>query len=179
MPSVYEIVRDIMQVVSDARDGSHVAKYRTDGLEKKIGLKREIGDPLLDSRVIDGFGVKISGKTLMLSYQCPYNVRYINEVGVNKFNEEIEDMIQNIIKYVKKEYKGISKGSLTLSQIGEIDIDIERNSPVNTNIMVTAFANYTIGGMDEVEDARQPSDPKLRDDIKRFSELSGIGKQEK
>ena len=59
MASVLDIVRGISQAAANAYDGSQDEKYSLDGEARKIGLKREEGDPIIDSRVVDGFNVRI------------------------------------------------------------------------------------------------------------------------
>ena len=51
MATTLEIIQGIAQAAANAYDGSHIAKYHATGEEKKIGLRREKGDPILDSRV--------------------------------------------------------------------------------------------------------------------------------
>ena len=57
MATVYEIVQALSQAAANAYDGAHDA----DGEAIKAGLKREEGNPLIDKRVMDGFGVKFHG----------------------------------------------------------------------------------------------------------------------
>ena len=63
MATVLDIVRDISQAAANANDGSHDERFALDGEAKKVGLKREEGDALTDSRVIDGFGVNHQRKS--------------------------------------------------------------------------------------------------------------------
>ena len=49
MASVLDIVRGISQAAANAYDGSQDEKYSLDGEARKIGLKREEGDPIIDS----------------------------------------------------------------------------------------------------------------------------------
>ena len=69
MASVYDIVKGINQAAANAWDGSHDEKFVAEGDEKVVGLKREQGCPLNDSRVMDGFNVRMSGPKLIVSYQ--------------------------------------------------------------------------------------------------------------
>ena len=55
MASVLEIVNGISQVMANAYDGA----TDENGEPIKIGLKREEGHPINDSRVMDGFKVKL------------------------------------------------------------------------------------------------------------------------
>ena len=56
MASVLDIVRGISQAAANAYDGSQDEKYSLDGEARKIGLKREEGDPIIDS-CYPGFNV--------------------------------------------------------------------------------------------------------------------------
>ena len=68
MASVLEIVRGIAQAASNAYDGAHDERFVRKGEDKKVGLKREEGCPINDSRVMDGFNVRLHGDKLILSY---------------------------------------------------------------------------------------------------------------
>ena len=57
MATVLEIIRGLSQAAANS-------EYDGCDLEQKIGLKREEGHPVLDSRVIDGFKVRFSGKNM-------------------------------------------------------------------------------------------------------------------
>ena len=41
MATVYDIVKGINQAAANAYDGAHDARFRTDGKDDPIGLKRE------------------------------------------------------------------------------------------------------------------------------------------
>ena len=69
MATVLDIVRGISQAAANGYDGSQYENHSYDGKATKIGLKREEGNPILDSRVVDGFGVKFHGNQLYISYQ--------------------------------------------------------------------------------------------------------------
>ena len=68
MATVYDIIKGINQAAANAYDGSHKAEYNADGEERTAGLKREQGDVITDSRVMDGFGVRIEGPKCIISY---------------------------------------------------------------------------------------------------------------
>ena len=56
---VIDIVKGISVAAGNAYDGAK----DENGEDLKIGLKREEGNPNIDRRRMDGFGVKVSGKT--------------------------------------------------------------------------------------------------------------------
>jgi hypothetical protein len=72
MATTLEIIQGINQAAANAYDGAHDERFAS-GETKEIGLDRENGDPIIDSRVADGFGVKIIGDMLQINYEC--NVR--------------------------------------------------------------------------------------------------------
>ena len=63
MATTMEIVRGISQVLANSYDGALDDK----GEPIKVGLKREEGDPIIDSRVMDGFKVTFHGSQLRIS----------------------------------------------------------------------------------------------------------------
>ena len=64
MASVLDIINGISQAAANAYDGSHDERYTADGEARKVGLKREEGDPILDSREMDGFNIKYYGNKI-------------------------------------------------------------------------------------------------------------------
>ena len=87
---VLEIVRGISQAAADiGYDGALDAK----GEPIEVGLKREEGHVIKDSRRMDGFNVGISGKTLILSYHTDMTLKEVysqdleSEIGLNHLAE--------------------------------------------------------------------------------------------
>ena len=83
-----EIVRGISQVVANSYDGALDA----DGEPIKIGLKREEGHPINDSRVMDGFKVSFYGTQLCIHYHAEVK---LSEVYANGFESDLEQMIED------------------------------------------------------------------------------------
>ena len=115
MPTPEEIVRGIAQAAANAYDGSHDEKYSFDGESRKIGLRREEGDVILDSRNLDGFSVRFHGNQLCVSYQTDVRLK---ETHQNGFENEINGTIADIVKYLRSEYKDITGNTLTLTKEG-------------------------------------------------------------
>ena len=86
MATVYDIIKGINQAAANAYDGSQYGKYSADGEDRTIGLRREQGDAILDSRVMDGFKVRISGPKLIVTYQSEMAMK---EIHNSKLDEEI------------------------------------------------------------------------------------------
>jgi hypothetical protein len=109
MATVLEIVRGIQQAASNAYDGA----LDENGEPLKVGLTREEGHPILDKRVMDGFGVSFSGNMLTIKYQGEITLR---EVYKGDFEAEVEQRLQDIANFLKKEYSKITGESLSLTK---------------------------------------------------------------
>lgn len=161
-----EIIKALSQaaaVYDGARD--------KDGEPIKAGLKREEGNPILDSRCVDGFKIKIQGNIMVLVYHTEILLQDIHQMGIEKYENEIEGHIKDIINFIKKDYKNYAKGSVSLTQEGETDIVIDPISRVRTS--VRALAKFKIGGIKEMDE--MPGKRPERDDVKKHNELGGLG----
>jgi len=166
MASVLDIVRGISQAAANAYDGSQYDNYSFDGEAKKIGLKREEGNPIIDSRVVDGFGVKFHGNVLCISYQSDIKLK---DVYAGDIEAEVEEMIQNVANFLKKEYKKITGDSLTLTADGEVDVLVQNTSKVR--VFVTGKRHYKVGNLDGVLPESIPSEDRLDKSIRDFLAL--------
>lgn len=145
--SVEELVKGIKQAAANAYDG---AKDK-DGKPLKTGLDRD--NELLDPRTmrtIDGFTVKVCDpKTLCVTYHLQMMAKHKLAALENKLEEEIEDRIQEIVAYLKKEFKSVTGSTLNLKMKGKIQFEVEAVSMVRTNLK--GICNYEITGGEEVE----------------------------
>jgi len=147
MATVYEIIQGINQAAANgAWDGTHSADLAADGKARSAGLKREDGHYINDRRVMDGFGVKFHGPILRLTYQAETRIKEVQDKG---FEGEIEQRLQDIVTFLKKEYKAITGDTLTLTKEGEPNILVQRISNYRTDVQ--AHCDYKIGGLKEVE----------------------------
>jgi len=169
MASVLDIVRGISQAAANAYDGSQDEKYSLDGEARKIGLKREEGDPIIDSRVIDGFNVRMSGPILTISYQSDIRLK---DVYAGDIEADVDEMIENVAKFLKKEYKKITGDALSLSADGEVDVLVQNTSKVR--VFVVGKKNYKVGNLEGVLEVGLPSEDRLDKSIRDFISL---GKQ--
>lgn len=145
MATTLEIIQGINQAAANAYDGAHDERFAS-GETKEIGLDRENGDPIIDSRVADGFGVKIIGDMLQINYEC--NVR-LKDVYSNGFEEDCERKLQAIAEFLKKEFRAITGSTLSLTPQGECKSIVQHTSRVRTFVM--AHRLYKINGMQGVE----------------------------
>jgi hypothetical protein len=167
MATVYDIVRGINQAAANAYDGNHKGRYRTDGKDDLIGLKREEGCVITDSRVMDGFKVRIAGPVLIVSYQSEMPIKTFHN---SKLGDEMESTFKDIVKYLKKEYKNINDETLTLSPMGPCDIHLQNMSKIRT--WVQCQKSYKIGNMKDVIPVGEPSEDRLEDNFKKFLDQS-------
>ena len=166
-----EIVRGIGQAF--ARIGYDGA-IDEEGKPIEIGLKREQGHPVYNSRVMDGFNVSMSGKTLILSYHSDIKLK---EVYSQDLEAEIEQMMAKIVKALKKSYKGVTGKALSLKEKGPCDARVESTSRVRC--FVTARKMYEIGNMGDVENVGEPSKLDLEKNFKAFLEKDAGSKRPK
>ena len=173
MASVYDIVKGINQAAANAWDGSHDEKFVAEGDEKIAGLKREQGCPLNDSRVMDGFNVRMSGPKLIVSYQSEMPV---SDFHNTKLDQELEQTYADITKVLKKEYKKIVGETLSLKEDGKASFSLQNMSRLRTGIQATK--TYTVGNMKDVIEVSEPSEDRLEANFKKFLELSTDKKPE-
>ena len=163
MATVYDIIQGINQAAANAYDGAHDERFTRKGEDKKVGLKREEGCPIIDSRVMDGFNVRIQGNRLILSYHTEISLKQFHSNG---YENEVEATINDIVKYLKKEYKKITGSALSITAEGEVDMHAQSVSRVKTWVQATKA--FKIGGMGETEEVATPSEDRLDNSIKKW-----------
>lgn len=167
MATVYDIVRGINQAAANAYDGSHDERFVEDGEDKAIGLKREQGCAINDSRVIDGFKVRMSGPKLIVSYQSEMPMASFHNT---KLDQEMEQTYADIVKFLKKEYKNITKETLSLTPDGPCEILLQNMSKLRTWVQCKKV--YTVGNMKDVLSVDEPSKDRLEDSFRKFLDQS-------
>ena len=171
MATTMEIVRGISQVMANSYDGALDEK----GEPIKVGLKREEGHPIHDSRVMDGFKVSFHGNKLCIHYHSEIKLK---EVYANGFESDLEQMIEDIASFIKKEYRKVTGSSLTLTKDGEMDAIVQNTSRVRTFVQAKCF--YALGGLDDsTEGINDPSEDRLEDNFRKFLEQDAGDKKAK
>lgn len=154
MATTLEIIDCISQVLANTYDGA----LDESGEPVKIGLRREEGNPLIDHRVMDGFGASISGDRLHIKYHAEIPLK---EVHSNGFEGEMESMVETIKSFIQKEYKKIKKNALSLSEPSEVDVLVEYISRLRCSVKVHKC--YKISALDSEanmpESEDRPTDP--------------------
>lgn len=166
MATTLEIINGISQVLANTHDGA----IDENGEPIKIGLKREEGDPIIDSRVMDGFSVYFHGNNLCITYQSEIKLKDVHQRG---FENDINAMLGNIAKFLKKEYKKITGNALTLTPIKDKETEIVVQNVSRIRSWVTAKKYYTIGGMTNTVSVEDQNDPKVdtnKDIIRKWLE---------
>ena len=160
--NMLEIIQGLAQAAANAWDGSHDGRFTIDEEETKVGLRREEGCPIVDSRVIDGFNVGFYGDMMCVGYQADIKLK---EVYAGGFEQEMESTMTDIKNFLQKEYKKITGKSVSLKEEGEIDVLVQSTSRVRT--FVQAKMHYKVGGM-KMDPIIAPSEKKEDNVIKEF-----------
>jgi hypothetical protein len=166
MATVYEIIQGLSQAAANVYDGA----LTEEGEALTAGLQREEGIPLIDKRVMDGFGVVFYGNMMCLKYHSEVMLK---EVYASGFESEIEQRLADITSFLKKEYKRITGNSVSLTEQGEADLHVQSASRIRS--WVTAKKHYKIGGLDKEMQVGVPSEGAMEKGWKTFLSQGGWG----
>jgi len=162
-----EIIQGLSQAAANVYDGVHDERFTLDGQVRKVGLRREEGCPLMDKRVNDGFSVKFYGNKICINYQSDIRLKEI--YNTKDYEGDIVRQLNEIKKFLQKEYKAITGKSITLTAAGEPKILAQSTSRVRS--FIQAYQHYKISKIKEepimdpaVEDSRKIT----RDFLEKF-----------
>ena len=159
MATTLEIINGISQVLSKNYDGA----LDENDEPLKVGLKREEGNPIIDSRIVDGFGVKFeSGNCICITYSSEIKLK---EVYGGTLENDVSSKISDVAAFIKKEYKSLTNNGLTLTADGDVKVLVQPVSRIRT--LVTAVQKFKIGGVDEVKDERPELDTPTTPEAKK------------
>jgi hypothetical protein len=159
-----EIIQGLSQAAANVYDGAHDERFSYDGESRSMGLRREEGCPIMDKRVMDGFKVRFYGDSMILSYQSDI---LLKEVYAGKFEQEIEAMLNDIKKFLQKEYRAVTGKSVKLTAKSEPNILVQSTSRVRS--FVEAQQHFKIGGIESMP-LFEPSVDATRDVTRKFLE---------
>ena len=111
----------------------------------------------------------MSGPILTISYQSDIKLK---DVYAGDIEADVEEMIQNVANFLKKEFKKITGDALTLTAEGDIDVLVQNTSKVR--VFVVGKRNYKVGNLADVIEVGLPSEERLDKSIRDFISL---GKQ--
>lgn len=132
--SVYEVVKGISEAIHNTFHGA----TDENGKLIEIGLKRE-EQPILDQRVMDGFGVSMQGNLMIIRYSSHEPLTNLHE---KRFEREIERRIEDVRKHIQKEFEKHTNNTLRLKEAGEIKILVESSNRVKA--IIKAMMPYEI-----------------------------------
>ena len=161
-----EIIRGLAQAAANGYDGEHDERYALDGEVKKVGLRREEGCPIMDKRVNDGFGVKFYADSICITYQSDVPIKSVQDP---KFEQETERMLNEIKKFLQKEYKVVTGNGITLTKKGDPKILVQTTSRLRT--WVQAYQHYKISGIKDMDPLLEPSRSSENAVMRKFLEL--------
>ena len=144
--NVLEIIQGISQAAANAYDGAS----SEEGAPLEVGLRREEGRPLIDKRVMDGFGVSFRGNMLTIKYQGEVCLK---EFHRGDFEGEISQRLQDIANFLKKEYRKVTGKSLSLNASRDREPKMIVQSTSRVHSWVQAQQDFIIGGI--------PEEPKM------------------
>lgn len=132
--TVYQVVQGISQAVHNKHHGA----TDTDGKLVEIGLKRE-EQPIKDQRVMDGFGISMHGNALIVKYN---SIEPLANLKEKRFEKEVERRMEDVKRFIQKEFETVTGSSLRLKEIDEIKVLVETSNRMKA--MVKAIMAYEI-----------------------------------
>ena len=151
-----EIIKGIQQAAANGFDGGKPVD----------GLGRSEPTPITDRRVMDGFGVRVQGDTLVVNYHQEIPLA---KSQPNRLQSDCDQTLEDIVSFLKKEYKIITGEALTLTEIDkESDIHSEY---INRHRLATkAVKRWKIGGLSDLTKQREEdaTTPSLDDAVEDF-----------
>ena len=172
MATVLEIIQGIQQAAANAAwDGAHEESLQADAKARTAGLRREEGHYINDRRVMDGFNVRFQGPILRLTYQAEARIKEVQDKG---FEDDVIQHLEEIVKFLKKEYKAITGNSLKLTKEGEHHVLVQRMSNYRTDVQ--AHCDYLVGGLGDLGQVNADTDKEKLD--KAVRDWLSLGRKE-
>lgn len=168
---IVEVIKTIQNIVSlKGFDGALDEK----GEKVKIGLRRETDKNFWQKnfRLMDGFSVRFEGLNFYIFYEATV---LLEELHKPTFENEILQIIQNIARFIKEEYKKTTSKTLNLKMIDEMKMNI--NSMSTQRNWIECLCKYQINGIDDVSEPGQIRDKnRIDENIQNFVKQLKNGK---
>jgi hypothetical protein len=103
---------------------------------------------------------------MIINYQSDVMMKDLKDNG---FENDIVRTINEVKKFLQKEYKAVTGKSVSLTAKGEPQIIVQTTSNVRT--FVQAYQHYKIGGL-QMDQIGTPSEDTTRDITKKFLETA-------
>jgi hypothetical protein len=162
MATVLDIVQGLSQVAANSYDD--MCK------EKETGLRRDKEVAIRDRRVIDGFKMRLhSGNKLCVMYTT--EVLLSDVVQKEKYEDTLHEVVNDVVSFVKKEYKKVTGNSLSLTEIKDMKPKLEMMNTSRVRAEAKLTCHYEVGGLEEI-DQKDPHREKMHDKFKKWLETS-------
>jgi hypothetical protein len=164
MAKLLDVIQGLAQAAANSYDGA----LDEDGKPIEIGLNREDKN-MYKRNMADGFKVRFAGQQMIVTYHSEAMVKDLHPRS--KYVNKIEGVYDDIIKHLKKEYKKITKSSVTLKAVAEAKVSFQSTSRVRSWVQSTK-AYQIVAEAGNTEELGKSSEEKIEDNIKKFMELS-------
>lgn len=165
--SIYDVVKGISQAIHNKHHGA----IDENGEIVSIGLKRE-DQPITDQRIMDGFGVSFHGNLLIVKYNSFEPLANLHE---KRFEKEIERRIEEVKKFIVKEFNKHTGQNLRLKEVGEIKVLVETSNRMKA--LVKAMVPYEVLNLKEVSAVGSDRSATAKENIEKMNDY--FGKQAK
>ena len=157
MAEIIDVIRGIQQAAANSFDGS--GKTGT-------GLRREEPTPITDKKIMDGFGVRMQGDTLIINY---HSEMMLKDAQPHQLQKEMDQTFADITSYLKKEYKNITGETLSLSKLGK-ESSVHTEYLNHHRLIVKAICQYKVGGLTDYAKGAEEDNatPPLEDTVRDF-----------
>jgi hypothetical protein len=166
-------VLDVVNGISQAMANSHDGALDEDGEPLKIGLRREEEVSIYDTRVMDGFKVAMVGNQLTVKYHGEVTMDEAQDKG---FDSEMGQRIEDIVSFLKKEFRKHTGSSLNLKKLGDHQSTVQSVGAHRSWVQTSCVYEIKNFGSD-VEPALEGSDEdRLDKSIRKWLDQGRKGK---
>jgi len=108
------------------------------------------------------------GKKLVISYQSDV---FLKDVHDKNFENDLERKMGDIVSYLKKEFKKITKKALNLKSSGDVEALVQQTSRVR--VFVVATKTFEVGNLSSVDAVE--GDPTAKSTHRKFQDFLAEG----
>ena len=155
----------------------HDGALDEDGDPYDIGLRREDGHVINDSRVIDGFSVKTAGDHVWICYHA--DGLPLKDYHEGNIEPETESMIDKVKSFLQKEFKKTTGKSLSLKECSDHEFRVNLQYISRVRTACYAAKCYTLGGTDVESNTPESDESRLDSKFKSFLDQGGWGQKPK
>ena len=162
MATVMDIIQGLSQVAANSYDD--MCK------EKETGLKRDQEVGIRDKRVIDGFKMRLhSGNKLCVMYTT--EVLLSDVMQKEKYKDTLHQNVNDVVSFIKKEYKKVTGNGLALTEIKDMEPELEMMQTSRVRVEAKLTCHYEVGGLEEFS-KEDPHREKMHSKFKKWLEQS-------